>query len=68
MTTLAHPANAGFSPVASTSLFGDVVRRVKMWREVRQTRIALSKLSDRELNDIGLLRHQIGLMSQDVNI
>lgn len=68
MTTLAHPANAGFSPVATISLFADVVRRVRMRREVRQTRIALSKLSDRELNDIGLMRHQIGLMSQDVNI
>ncbi|MFY0596402.1 MAG: DUF1127 domain-containing protein [Cognatishimia sp.] len=33
--------------------------RVQHWFEARKTRIVLSKLTDRELEDIGLLRRDI---------
>ncbi|GAB4259625.1 MAG: DUF1127 domain-containing protein [Pararhodobacter sp.] len=37
----------------------DLVARLIAWNDRRVTRIELSKLSDRELNDIGLCRADI---------
>jgi uncharacterized protein YjiS (DUF1127 family) len=39
--------------------FGDLMARVIAWNDQRVTRNELSKLSDRELNDIGLCRGDI---------
>ncbi|WP_343079825.1 DUF1127 domain-containing protein [Ostreiculturibacter nitratireducens] len=49
-------------PVAHTSFSGNVARLVAFvtkWNDARTTRKALSQLSDRELNDIGLCRGDI---------
>jgi len=49
-----RPAATGLrGPLAS--LFG----RLSAWNDTRLTRHALSKLSDRELDDIGLTREDI---------
>lgn len=40
-------------------LFGKMIDAVVAWNEARITRSALSRLSDRELNDIGLTRYDI---------
>ena len=50
---------ASFGGRLSTTIRG-VVASVKEWNDARMTRIALSKLSDRELDDIGLCRADIG--------
>jgi len=39
--------------------FGDVFARLITWNDQRLTRKALFKLSDRELNDIGMSRSDI---------
>jgi uncharacterized protein YjiS (DUF1127 family) len=54
MTTIdtVRPAKAGFS---LEGIFG----RVAAWNDARITRKALYKLSDRELDDIGLSRGDI---------
>lgn len=36
------------------------------WHEARATRIALSRLSDRELDDIGLSRHEIDRVARNL--
>lgn len=48
---LARPAHHGF--------FGRIVDAVVSWNNARVTRDALARLSDRELNDIGLSRCDI---------
>ena len=42
----------------------DIMIEVKVWNNARITRIALSKLTDRELDDIGLCRGDIMLMGR----
>ncbi|UZD89672.1 DUF1127 domain-containing protein [Cognatishimia activa] len=54
-TTRVQPATAGFFGQFFSNLFANVAH----WYEARKTRIALSKLTDRELEDIGLLRRDI---------
>lgn len=39
--------------------FGELFARLATWNDERLTRNALSKLSDRDLNDIGLSRSDI---------
>tara|TARA_R110002124_G_scaffold133556_7_gene296155 strand:- start:7186 stop:7395 length:210 start_codon:yes stop_codon:yes gene_type:complete len=39
--------------------FGEVFARLIAWNDQRLTRNALNKLSDRELNDIGMSRSDI---------
>ncbi|MER5172712.1 DUF1127 domain-containing protein [Thioclava sp. GXIMD2076] len=39
--------------------FQQVIDMIANWNDRRMTRIALSKLTDRELNDIGLSRFDI---------
>lgn len=41
-----------------------LVSRVSEWRDMRATRRALSRLSDRELADIGLTRSDIDWVAQ----
>lgn len=43
----------------ATRLFVGAVAALKSWNDARLTRKALSRLSDRELNDIGLTRADI---------
>lgn len=54
-TTRAHTANTGSFGQFFSSLFAGVVH----WYDARRTRAALSKLTDRELEDIGLIRRDI---------
>ncbi len=42
-----------------TGFFGSLVSMVAAWNDARVTRNALSRLSDRELDDIGLCRGDI---------
>ena len=44
---------------ARNGLFNKMIDAVVAWNEARITRSALSRLSDRELNDIGLTRYDI---------
>ncbi len=46
----------GFSPL---NLVSSVVDSIASWNDARMTRTALAKLSDRELDDIGLCRGDI---------
>ena len=48
--------NTGFSPL---NLVSSVVASIASWNDARVTRTALAKLSDRELDDIGLCRGDI---------
>ena len=55
---------------ASTAGFGGLMTRVYetlvTWNERRATRKALSQLSDRELDDIGLSRGDIDLVARQI--
>lgn len=51
-----------FSGRVST-VFSDTVAAVAAWNDARVTRNALGKLSDRELDDIGLCRGDIELLT-----
>ena len=42
-----------------TSLFENAVASIRRWYSEKQTRKVLSRLSDRELDDIGLTRAEI---------
>lgn len=46
----------------STLRFGAIFATVRDWNDARVTRRALNKLSDRELDDIGLCRADIELI------
>ena len=48
--------NTGFSPL---NLVSNIVASIASWNDARVTRNALAKLSDRELDDIGLCRGDI---------
>jgi uncharacterized protein YjiS (DUF1127 family) len=48
--------NTGFSPL---NLVSSIVGSIASWNDARVTRNALAKLSDRELDDIGLSRGDI---------
>lgn len=57
------------APFGATSTYhfiqfiGNALGTVKAWNDARVTRKALSTLSDRELDDIGLCRGDIDLIS-----
>lgn len=42
----------------------NVARSFNNWRKYRQTRIELNRMSDRELNDIGIDRHDISRVAR----
>ncbi len=54
-------AQAGLN-TGMTGFFSTMVGVVSAWNDARITRSALSKLSDRELEDIGLCRGDIDLV------
>lgn len=65
MTTYDHTR-----PVAGTNAFGglfatfsSLIAAVAAWNDVRATRKALSKLTDRELDDIGLTRADLDYLA-----
>ncbi|MDQ2091876.1 DUF1127 domain-containing protein [Marimonas arenosa] len=45
-------------------IFASLVARYNEWNDLRMTRNALSKLSDRELEDIGLCRGDIDFIAE----
>lgn len=51
-----RPLGAGFS---ATRIMSDLVAKVAAWNDARVTRRALSGLSNRELDDLGLNRGDI---------
>jgi uncharacterized protein YjiS (DUF1127 family) len=51
-----RPLGAGFS---GTRILSGVVAKIAAWNDARVTRNALSGLSDRELDDLGLNRGDI---------
>ncbi|PTW50181.1 DUF1127 domain-containing protein [Rhodovulum kholense] len=60
MFELSHPQPAGLLATAPRLGFVTaLVARFQAWDELRRTRKALSQLSDRELDDIGLCRGDI---------
>tara|TARA_R110002096_G_scaffold113260_1_gene246296 strand:+ start:237 stop:455 length:219 start_codon:yes stop_codon:yes gene_type:complete len=46
-----------------SALFGGAMASVVAWRDARATRRALSTLTDRELDDIGLVRGDIDVVA-----
>jgi uncharacterized protein YjiS (DUF1127 family) len=51
-----RPLGAGFR---ATRILADIVGRIAAWNDARVTRKALAALSDRELDDLGLVRGDI---------
>jgi uncharacterized protein YjiS (DUF1127 family) len=58
-TRSAHASTGGFAPLAF------VISGYAAWRDARQTLKALSSLSDRELEDIGLCRGDIDAIASN---
>lgn len=56
-----RPAAAGNS---ATSVITDLFGRIAAWNDARITRAALNKLSDHELNDLGLVRGDIDAIAE----
>ncbi|GAA5065028.1 DUF1127 domain-containing protein [Roseibacterium beibuensis] len=56
-----RPLGAGFS---ATRLLAGLVGRLAAWNDARVTRKALSQLSDRELDDLGLVRGDIDMIAE----
>ena len=48
----------------AVSGFGGIIAAFKAWNDLRVTRNALAKLSDRELDDIGLCRGEIEMLGR----
>jgi uncharacterized protein YjiS (DUF1127 family) len=51
-----RPLGAGFG---ATRVLADLVGRIAAWNDARVTRKGLSALTDRELDDLGLVRGDI---------
>lgn len=51
-----RPLGAGFN---ATRVLSNLVARIAVWNDARVTRKALSQLSSRELDDLGLCRGDI---------
>lgn len=56
-TRTQYQAGSAASRIATA--FASIVNAVVSWNDVRATRAALSRLTDRELDDIGLSRGDI---------
>lgn len=61
MTTLTSTRPAA---TLSNGFFASIVSAVSAWNDARVTRNALSRLSDRELDDIGLCRGDIDAITR----
>ena len=59
----AFETNRSAAPGAGIGLVGRLVAAVAAWNDARVTRKALARLSDRELEDIGLTRSDIDAIS-----
>jgi len=55
--------NSSFSPL---NLANSIVGSIASWNDARVTRNALAKLSDRELDDIGLCRGDIEFIASKI--
>lgn len=51
-----RPSGAGFG---ASRVLADIVGKIAAWNDARVTRKSLSALSDRELDDLGLVRGDI---------
>ena len=56
-----RPLGAGFS---ATNVFATLVAKVAAWNDARVTRKSLGRLSDRELDDLGLVRADIDAIAE----
>ena len=56
-----RPLGAGFR---ATRVLAEIVGRIAAWNDARVTRKALSKLTDRELDDLGLCRGDIDYIAE----
>lgn len=54
--TTNRPLGAGFSAI---KVLAELVGRINAWNDARVTRAALSRLTNRELDDLGLVRGDI---------
>lgn len=61
-TTRPFTATSGFAGRTS-NLFASAFASVAAWNDARVTRNSLSKLTDRELDDIGLVRGDIDVVA-----
>lgn len=59
-----RPRAAGHHSLRSAGLFGQLVGMVASWNDTRVTRDALTRLSDHELDDLGLSRGDIDALSR----
>lgn len=62
ITNLTKPAHPGLIGPG----LARIAAAITAWRDARATRAALSQLSDRELDDIGLTRSEIDRVSRNV--
>ncbi len=64
-TATSHTAPFGaIATYRTVNALSNVVATVRAWNEARLTRNALSKLTDRELDDIGLCRGDIEMLGR----
>ncbi|AHM04223.1 hypothetical protein roselon_01860 [Roseibacterium elongatum DSM 19469] len=56
-----RPLGAGIS---ATTVLAGMVGRIAAWNDARVTRKALSQLTDRELDDLGLVRGDIDMIAE----
>lgn len=61
MATIDHTHSAGFSRISYA--VSSLLTKAMCWNTARLTRNALSQLSERELDDIGLTREDIYRLS-----
>lgn len=67
MATIETSRSVPFGAISTYRVFSslsNVMAGIKTWNDMRLTRKALSRLSDHELNDIGLCRGDIELMGR----
>jgi len=62
-TSRAAPVGA-ISIFRSVPVFGTLVTAFSAWNDARMTRKALGRLSDRELDDIGLCRGDVEMLGR----
>lgn len=59
----AFATNRASANVAETGIVSRIANALSAWNDARVTRNALAKLSDRELDDIGLSRGDIDMIA-----
>lgn len=63
---MAYVAPRASSMGRTSNIFATLIAAVASWNDARVTRNALNKLSDRELEDIGLCRGDIDAVAERV--